>query len=99
MKEDHGAQEKGGEPALVEKPKMRGLIHKYSFYVSLISGPLMMWMTTSEAHYVSNLIYVVSVSLLFGTSALYHCVDWTESKRLWMRRLDHTMILVLIAGT
>lgn len=81
------------------KPKLRGVIHKYSFFVSLLTGPLMMWMTVSEAQVFSNLIYSLSVTLLFGTSALYHCVNWPENQRLWMRRLDHTMILVLIAGT
>ena len=37
---------------------------------------------------------------MFGTSALYHRVDWrTLSARRWVRRLDHTMIFVLIAGS
>ena len=45
-------------------------------------------------------IYAVSLSALFGTSALYHRVNWTRpSVRQWMRRLDHSMIFFLIAGT
>jgi len=45
-------------------------------------------------------VYALSVAGLFGTSALYHRVDWrTLDARRWMRRLDHTMIFVLIAGT
>jgi hemolysin III len=45
-------------------------------------------------------IYAVSVAALFGTSALYHRVTWpTPSARRWMRRLDHSMIFLLIAGT
>ena len=45
-------------------------------------------------------IYAVSLSALFGTSALYHRVNWTRpDARLWMRRLDHSMIFVLIAAT
>jgi hemolysin III len=45
-------------------------------------------------------VYALSVALLFGTSALYHRVDWrTLGARRWMRRLDHTMIFVLIAGS
>ena len=33
-------------------------------------------------------------------SALYHRVDWKRpASRRWMRRLDHTMIFFLIAGT
>src|SRR6185312_17108738 len=36
---------------------------------------------------------------LFGTSALYHRVTWRPTARRWMRRLDHSMIFVMIAGT
>jgi hemolysin III len=45
-------------------------------------------------------VYGLSIAALFGTSALYHRVDWrTLRARRWMRRLDHTMIFVLIAGS
>ena len=45
-------------------------------------------------------IYAVSLSALFGVSALYHVHEWQRpSARRWMRRLDHTMIFFLIAGT
>ena len=42
----------------------------------------------------------VKVAALFGISALYHRITWAPvSARRWMRRLDHTMIFFLIAGT
>jgi hemolysin III len=41
----------------------------------------------------------VSVSCLFGASALYHRVTWSPRVRRRMRQLDHAMIYVLIAGT
>ena len=44
-------------------------------------------------------IYAFSLSAMLGTSALYHRVTWTPDARRWMRRLDHTMIFVFIAGT
>ena len=45
-------------------------------------------------------VYALSVAGLFGTSALYHRVHWRSlAALLWMRRLDHSMIFVLIAGT
>ena len=44
-------------------------------------------------------IYAFSLSALLGVSALYHRVNWRPAARRWMRRLDHTMIFVLIAGT
>jgi hemolysin III len=44
-------------------------------------------------------IYAVTVVLLFGTSALYHRVAWGPTGRAVMKRLDHSMIFLLIAGT
>jgi len=44
-------------------------------------------------------VYSVSVSALFGFSALYHRGTWTEAWRQRMQRLDHAMIFFLIAGT
>jgi hemolysin III len=42
----------------------------------------------------------VSVAALFGTSALYHRITWaSRAARRWMKRLDHSMIFFLIAGT
>jgi hemolysin III len=36
---------------------------------------------------------------VFGASAAYHRGDWSPSARRWMKRLDHSMIFVLIAGS
>src|SRR5205814_428782 len=49
---------------------------------------------------VAAAVYSVSVAALFGTSALYHRITWaSQTARRWMRRLDHSMIFLLIAGT
>ena len=84
---------------LANKPRLRGVIHQYFFFVSLIAGPLMVWRTVDSEQRMATTIYSLSLSLLLGTSALYHRITWKENARMWMRRLDHTMILVLIAGT
>ena len=44
-------------------------------------------------------IYALSLSLVLGTSALYHRITWSPEWYRWIRRIDHTMIFVLIAGT
>ncbi len=46
----------------------------------------------------SLLAYGISMILLFSASALYHSSDNLE-KRLWLKKLDHTAIYYLIAGT
>jgi hemolysin III len=52
-----------------------------------------------NAPVLSTTIYSLSVCGLFGVSALYHRRVWTPRGYQVMRRLDHSMIFVLIAGT
>lgn len=48
---------------------------------------------------IANLIYSLSLTGLFGISSLYHRPTWSANARTWMRRLDHSAIFILIAGT
>jgi hemolysin III len=81
------------------KPRLRGVFHQYAFYVSLASGTLLVVLATTTRASVAAAIYAASVSALFGVSALYHRITWTTRARRRMRRLDHAMIFLLIAGT
>ena len=82
------------------KPRLRGVSHEYAFFVSLGCGvALILGRLRRRARGSPRAIYAVAVSALLGTSALYHRVTWRPRARRWMRRLDHSMIFVLIAGT
>jgi hemolysin III len=82
------------------KPRLRGVSHEYAFFVSLVLGAVLIVIANGGEARLAVGIYAVSLSALFGVSALYHVHDWERpSARRWMRRLDHTMIFFLIAGT
>ena len=82
------------------KPKLRGVSHQWAFFVSLFTGSVLVLLAPNGEALLAAAIYSVSVAALFGTSALYHRINWTSlNARRWMRRLDHSMIFVLIAGT
>jgi hemolysin III len=82
------------------KPRLRGVSHQYGFYVSLVLGAALVIAAPDGRATLAALIYACAVSGLLGTSALYHRIDWRRPRaRAWMRRLDHSMIFVLIAGT
>jgi hemolysin III len=81
------------------KPRLRGVFHQYAFFVSLGSGALLVLLAATTRAAIAVAVYAVSVSALFGVSALYHRVTWTVPARRRMRRLDHSMIFLLIAGT
>jgi hemolysin III len=82
------------------KPRLRGVSHEYAFFVSLVLGVALIVIAKGTEARLAVGIYAVSLSALFGVSALYHVHDWKRPEaRRWMRRLDHTMIFFLIAGT
>jgi hemolysin III len=84
----------------VPKPRLRGVSHQWAFFCSLFTGAALVVAAPAGEATVASAIYAASVAALFGTSALYHRVTWpTPSARRWMRRLDHSMIFLLIAGT
>jgi hemolysin III len=85
--------------APLARPRLRGVLHQYAFLVSLVTGPLLALLAPSGRALVAAGLYAVSISALFGVSALYHRVTWSVRARRWMGRLDHAMIYVLIAGS
>ena len=84
---------------LPQKPRLRGVLHQYAFFVSLFCGVGLILAASAGRARLAATIYAAAVSALLGTSALYHRVSWRPAARRWMRRLDHSMIFVLIAGT
>ena len=94
------AKEAAADAIAMVKPKLRGVSHEWAFFISLGFGAALIILAKTPKATLAVGIYAVSLSALFGTSALYHRVNWTRPNvRLWMRRLDHSMIFFLIAGT
>jgi hemolysin III len=81
------------------KPLLRGRIHQFAFFASIPAAILLLAVARPATARVAVAIYGLSLVALFGTSAAYHRIKWTEPARARMRRLDHSMIYVLIAGT
>ncbi|GAA3743017.1 hemolysin III family protein [Plantactinospora mayteni] len=89
-------------PVDLGKPRMRGWLHAYAFFVAVLAGVVLCAIAATRPGWtplVSCLVYSVTVCGLFGTSALYHRRVWSERGYRVMRRLDHSMIFVFIAGT
>ncbi|MER7273731.1 hemolysin III family protein [Dactylosporangium sp. NPDC000244] len=89
-------------PVDLGKPRMRGWLHAYAAGVAVICGIVLCSLAATRpgwAPFVSCVIYSLTVVALFGTSALYHRRVWSERGYKIMRRLDHSMIFIFIAGT
>jgi len=90
------------EPPVLTKPRMRGWLHTYAFFVAIVAGIVLSSLAAARpgvAPVVSCAIYSLTVCGLFGVSALYHRRVWTRRGWAIMRRLDHSMIFIFIAGT
>jgi hemolysin III len=82
------------------KPRLRGVLHQWAFFVSVVLGAVLVVLAPAGRATLATAIYAFTVAGLFGVSAVYHRVNWvSEAARRWMRRLDHSMIFLLIAGT
>jgi hemolysin III len=81
------------------KPRLRGVLHEAAFAISLITGTALICLAEGAQARTAATVYAVSVALLFGTSAAYHRGPWDGRSREVMKRLDHSMIFILIAGT
>ena len=82
------------------KPRLRGVLHTWAFFASLGLGVALVIFAPGGRGTLAAAIYAASVAALFGVSALYHRIEWqSAAARRRMRRLDHTMIFILIAGS
>jgi hemolysin III len=81
------------------RPRLRGVLHQYSFFVSVVLGAVLVLGSSGSGERVAAAIFSVTLATMFGVSALYHRVEWAPRARRHMRRLDHASIYLLIAGT
>ena len=81
------------------KPLLRGWLHLACFEASLVLGTLALARMHGGLRITAVAIFEVSVTAMFGVSALYHRGDWAATWRQRLQRLDHAMIFLLIAGT
>ncbi|MBF0663088.1 hemolysin III family protein [Rhodococcus sp. (in: high G+C Gram-positive bacteria)] len=93
-----------GIEELPVKPRMRGWIHLWAFTIAVVAGITLVLASVFLADRPDAVwptaIYSATVCGVFGVSALYHRVHWADPRaRMWMKRADHSMIFVFIAGS
>jgi hemolysin III len=82
-----------------DPPRFRGRIHESAFFASIPLGLALVAAGRGVTARISALVFALSLAGVFGVSAAYHRGRWTELARRRMKRLDHSMIFVLIAGS
>jgi hemolysin III len=92
-----------GVSQFLGKPRARGWIHVYSAIVATIAGAALVavsWSAQSNRAGIATLIYTLTIVAMFTVSGTYHRVNWkSPTTHKWMKRLDHSMIFIFIAGS
>jgi hemolysin III len=84
------------------RPRLRGHIHFWSFFAAIGGAAALISLaasTVSAKAALATSVYGLTVLGLFGVSALYHRRVWSPKAYKWMKRADHSMIFLFIAGT
>lgn len=81
------------------KPLMRGWLHLYGAVVLLACSPILLARARTWPQVAWVLCYVVGVGSMMITSALFHRVNWSPSKRRAWKRADHSTIFLAITGS
>jgi len=81
------------------RPLLRGVSHEIAAGIALAGLVALVLLAPGPRARTAALVYGFSLVALFSVSALYHRPAWSPRALLWMRRLDHSAIFLLIAGT
>jgi hemolysin III len=81
------------------RPRWRGVSHEAAAFVFPVLGLVLVAVAHTTAARWAALAYTTGVTAMYGTSACYHRGHWNPSAQRYLRRLDHSMILVGIAAT
>jgi hemolysin III len=81
------------------KPRWRGRLHQIAFIVSIPAGLILVALAERPVARATAAVYALCLIGMYGSSASYHLGQWSGKALRWMRRLDHSMIYLLIAGS
>lgn len=81
------------------KPVLRGWIHAVTAPLALAAGLVLVVLAPAGAGKITSAVFASTGVLLFGVSAFYHRGNWSPRTTRVLKRIDHTNIMLLIAGS
>jgi hemolysin III len=81
------------------KPKLRGWLHAGMVPLTVAAGIVLIALAPSTPARIAAAVFSVTAWLLFGTSAVYHRGNWSPRVAAVLKRLDHSNIFLIIAGS
>jgi hemolysin III len=86
---------------IIREP-VNSLTHAFGALAAVVGLVLMIIDSMNRESYIAlmaSLFFGISMILLYSSSAAYHWVNGSERRILWLKRIDHMMIFILIAGS
>jgi len=81
------------------RPLLRGYFHLAASLAAVAGFVVLLWLADSPRAYAGGAVFAVSLIALYAISGTYHTITWGRRAHAVLKRLDHAMIFVLIAGT
>ena len=69
------------------------------FFISIGACIPLISKSTDSNELIATIVYSIGIFMMFGFSALYHRINWRPKVLKVMRRLDHSSIFIMIAGS
>ena len=90
-------------PSFRAKDPVSALTHFIAFLLSVFASPFLLMKGASDGlktvELMSLAVFSLSTILLYGASSSYHGFNLGEKRNRILRKLDHAMIGILVAGT
>lgn len=84
---------------LALKPSWRGWIHAVAAPIALAAGIVLVAVAPGADRKIACAVYALTGLTLFVVSAVYHRGNWSPKVKAVLKRIDHTNIMLVIAGT
>ena len=81
------------------KPHLRGWLHAATAPLTLAAGIVLIALSPTASTRIGSAVFTLSALVLFTVSAVYHRGRWSPGTHQLLKRLDHSNIFVLIAGS
>jgi hemolysin III len=95
----HGAVSDAADKLDELKPRLRGWLHLVTAPLTLVAGIVLVWLSPDTTTRIGSAVFTASALVLFTVSAVYHTGNWSPRAWALLRRLDHSNIFILIAGS
>jgi hemolysin III len=93
------AREAASEFAHAVRPRLRGWLHAGMAPVALVAGIALVVFAPSQNGRITAAVFTLTAFALFFTSAVYHRGHWSPRVTDVLKRLDHSNIFLIIAGS